>query len=382
MSMPGAVVVGGPGVPQTDANEPSIAVPFSRATTRRTQQLQSTTKVLTGSVQLVDEVIEGSGYAYGIDLEVICTTAGNAAAVAYNEDAPYSVLDTVVFHDVNGDLVSATGYHLFLFNLYGGWVRPPLPTVSTDTLIFQRIAGAVATGGSFRFHLLVPIALGRRSLIGLVGNQDRAQKYMLRSDISSTATVYSVAPTAAGTVTLNRVYENLAVPAPVNGNGVPQEIFPDKFGVLSFLTQSVSPSAPLGGSTINHWLPRLGNTIRLLILVFRANGSRATAEANLPSKVRFLLGDTPIFNENVSYRRAEMYDRFGFDAPAGVVVYDFITDILARAGDEAGDDYLWTNGLANAQFEITYPSGFGATANSLTILTSDLQVPNGIDIYG
>jgi hypothetical protein len=93
------------------------------------------------------------------------------------------------------------------------------------------------------------------------------------------------------------------------------------------------------------------------------------------------LGDTPIFTETVAYRRALMFARYGFDAPDGVLVYDFITDVINQAGAEMGEDYAFTNGLVNAQFEVTYPSGFASAGSSLTVITDDLVIPSNVDIY-
>jgi hypothetical protein len=76
-----------------------------------------------------------------------------------------------------------------------------------------------------------------------------------------------------------------------------------------------------------------------------------------------------------------MYERYGFDAPQGVFTYDALTDFFALAGYELGDDYFWTSGLVNAQFQIAYPAGFGSTNNSLTIVTGDMLVPANVDIY-
>lgn len=100
----------------------------------------------------------------------------------------------------------------------------------------------------------------------------------------------------------------------------------------------------------------------------------------MPTLIKFMLGDTPVFAETVGARRKIMRDRYGFDAPNGILVYDWITDMTQRAGAELGDDYLWTKGLNNAQFEISYPAGFAANS-SLTIITDDLIVPDGMNIY-
>jgi hypothetical protein len=375
-----ATLVGGPTL-EIQERTPGSQIPFRRATTFRTSQLQTTgPQIMTVATQLVDVVINGSGYIYGIDLYVTAAAAQNSATVVFKEDAPWSALDSIVFKDVNGELVNLSGFNLRLMNLYGGWTRN-LETGSADANVYSITSGTAATAGSFGFHLFVPAGINRRTLIGILGNQDRAQSYELRSDFAASGSVYTTAPTTLPQETIARMYENYAVPAPSNAAGAQQQQFPDKFGVIHYLTQSVNPSPPAGGSTVNHYLSRLGNTIRLLVLVMRSNSSRATAETNLPTRIAFLLGDTPLFTETVAYRRKLMFDRYNFDAPNGVLVYDFITDLIGHAVDELGDDYLFTNGLVNAQFQITYPTGFGSTANSLVVLTDDLQIPPDVDIY-
>jgi len=378
-----ATAIGGPNVPQTEANPPGGMVPFRRATTFRTSMLPATGPVIqTAAQQQVQVVLDGSGYIYEVDLWITAVQVGvNAAAVAYLEDAPYSVLANVVLGDVNGDLVNLGGFNLYLINLYCGYTNN-LQNLSLDPLIWNIVAGAVALGGNYAFHIKVPVGLNRRSLLGIVANQDRAQKYSLRSDLAAGAAVYGVPPTQLPFITINRTYENYAVPAGQNAAGASQQQQPNKLGVLHFLTQSVNPTVPAPGQ-VNHYLPRLGNTIRTIILVLRSNGTRAAAEvaAALPTQISFLLGDTPIFTETPAFRRALMWDRYGFDAPAGVYVYDWITDVVKVAGDEMGDDYAFTNGLVNAQFAITYPAAFGVVANTLTVITDDLQIPGNVDIY-
>jgi hypothetical protein len=386
------VAVGGP-ITQVAEQNPGRAIPFRRATTFRIAQLQSTAQVMAAGTQQVDVVIEGSGYVYGLDLHIFQTTAGNSAATAFAEDGPWSAVDTLVFRDVNGELVNLTGYHARLLNLYGGYTHfkdapvrgETAPSADTGN-IFNVVSGAGATGGSYRFHLWVPIGLNKRDLRGILGNQDRAQKYSLRTDIASGTgaaggPLYVTAPTTLGTHNIERYYYNYAVPARSNANGAQQAQFPDDFGILHYSTQSISPSAPQGSATVNHYLARLGNTVRLLVVELKSNSTRALAEASIPTRIQLNIGDTPIFVETPATRRMEMYRRYGFDAPNGVFVYDFMTDIVSMAGDELGVDYLYTNGLVNAQLQFTYPAGFGSTANTLTVLTDDLVIPPTVDIY-
>lgn len=390
--------VGGPEVPSSNQNEPGNSIPWRRATTYRTQPVDSTLIAapgITAAQQNNEVTLQGSGYIYGVDVEVDVLTAANAAAVAYVEDAPWSALASVVFRDVQGELVNLDGFSLRIANLYFGYRTSREDSASTattaaavagsqgslDTGIYRQIGTAVATGGSFHFHLWVPVATNLRDVIGVLGNQDRAMRYQLRTDIAPTASIYSVAPTAQGAVTIKRTYHSFAVPGPTNANGARQEQVPPKFGVLHYTTKNRNVALPAGGSTVNHPLARLGNTIRAFALILRSNGSRATAETNKPTLITFKLGDVPIFSESPDHRRALMYQRYGFDAPNGVYIYDAISDFSLSAGNEYGEDYWWTNGLVNAQIEIVYPAGFGSTNNSLDVLTDDLQVPTGLDLY-
>lgn len=384
-----AVDAGGPTVVQNEGNRPSSAagmIPFRRATTPRTAIVQSTTGTMSTAQQPTQITIEGTGYMTALSLDVTVTTAGNAAATAYNEDAPWNFFSSIVLSDVSGELTNLDGYMQYLMNVYGGYFVPGAPLrASTDTTLYNLVSGAGATGGSFRFHIWVPVAINNRNFLGLVGNQDRAVKYQLRDDINASTALYSVAPTNPGTINIQRTYYSVTVPGAQNAQGIPQQIRPPKFGVQHFQTQMVSPSPPAGGSTVNHFLARLGNTIRFLILVFRSNGSRATAESNMPTRIQLLIGDTNIFTESAAERRWTMYNRYGFDTTAvaaqGVLVYDWLEDVINQSGAELGLDWMWTNGVVNAQFQITYPSGFGTTNNSLIIGTDDLIVPDDIDVY-
>ena len=392
--------VGGPAIAPPGANRQQATVPFRRATTGRTQQLQSSayTNVAT-PLNSFDVTIEGSGYMYGIDLDTQVTCAANAAAVAYFEDAPWSTFTAIVLRDVNGELINLPGFSLRLANFYGmqaprrNWDNYTSPPVAASALTLDpsvallSVTAAAGNGGTYRMHMEVPVALNRRNLWGLLGNQDRAQKYSLRTDLASAAAaaagpIYTTAPTTQGTGLIVRTYENYAVPGPTDANGNKQQQTPDKMGIVNFWTQSVNPSQPTASATINHYLPRLGNTIRNLILVYRSGAvasGRVNAEALLPTRIQFNLGDTPIFVETPAYRRNLMEQRFGAPGFQGVFAYDFITDFENQAGSELGDDYLWTSGLVNAQFQMAYPAGV-ATA-SLTVITGDSLVPPNVDIY-
>lgn len=370
-------------VPLDPSGQPRL--PFRIATLERADLIQTDSVTMTAAEQQLDRVVPGTGFVYGFELDYNVIAAGNSATVAFTEDAPYIAASSVIYRDVNGEIGNMDGFHYKLCARYGGW-EPFNQESSTDTALWvAKVTGAGATGGSFRFKLKVPVALNRRTLLGLLGNQDRGQTYVLRANLGGSASIYSTAPTVLPPVVITRMYESYVVPNPVSDTGAQQQVIPPFYQVVPFLTKSISSNIPVGGSAINHYLQRLNTTFRFLILVFRSGAGttpRATAESNMPTNITLKIGNQTIFTEPTWYRREKMYDRYGFDAPAGVLVYDFLHDFSERAGAELGHDWYWTQQLAEAQFIITYPSGFGSNAaNSLTILTGDMVVPAGLNLY-
>jgi hypothetical protein len=374
------VAIGAPmQTPPIESPSQGSTIPFRRATTERVGILPAeNTVTLTAAEIPIQRTIEGSGYLYGITLRVIVTTSANAATVAYFEDAPFSGLSSVILEDVNAQLVNVQGWDLYLANLIDRQYAVRFQDQSTNANVYQLLAGAGATGGSYTFSIRLPVGTNRRDLRGIMGNQDRAQKYFLRDNInnhsaSATGPVYTTAPTSFGTMTIEKYYENYSVPNAKSPTNSPQEQTPPDFGTIHYLTSTLSDAAPLGGSQVNHYLRRIGNTIRWVAVVLRSNNTRANAETNFPTNLQLKVGEDTLFNESWTYRKFLLYERFGFDLPNGVIAYDTLHDFAAAAGFEIGDDYFHTQALVNAQLIATYPAGFGSTANSLKFVTDDLQ---------
>jgi hypothetical protein len=362
--------------PAVNQQSQQIVLPFRRATVERASTLPSESGSILATTQPIERTIEGTGFLYAIRLQLLAVAAANAATVVFAEDGPWNALASIVLRDVNGEVVNVpNGWYLYLANLIqrnyaNRWLDQS--TLSSIT------AGAGANGGSFTQWFDVAVGCNRRDLLGVLGNQDRSQKYSLRTDINPGSVVYTTPPTTLPTYTLNKFYESYSVPMPSGPNGVKQQVLPDGYGTIHFTTVTTSDATPLGGSTVNHYLRRIGNTVRFIALIFRSNSLRATADAaaNQPTQITFKVGDDTIFVETYAYRRALMYERFGFDLPAGVLVYDTMHDFDNCAGFELGDDYYHTQALVNAQFQVAYPAGFASTGNSLTILTDDLIYAN------
>ena len=393
---------------QTAAVNPPGAqrISFRAATMERVDLLAAESITLSSSLQSIQRTVEGAGYVYGILLDVNATGATSTAAsvAAYTEDAPFNILDTVAFSDANGELHNLGGYETLLANLSTREDADPSPisaaagsalpaagvggigtTASQDTNVVINVGafGTASTttlaGGNFRFPLRVKVATNRRDLTGLLGNQDRSQKFQLRTDVSASTVTFSTGPSSAPALAINKEYEEYSIPLPTAPDGTPQEVFPASFGTLVFHTRQTAAASPANGSQVSHFLQRIGNTIHWMGLLFRsatassASPTRGNADANPPTAISLKLGEDVVFRENWTYRRMLMFERLGYDCPRGYLLYDWIHDFGPFAGFELGDDLVHTEALVNAAFLITYPTTASTwqSGSSLKFLVRD-----------
>lgn len=364
------------------------AVRFRAATYERTQGPQTSLSVtMTTSAQPQLVTVKGTGYMSRLRIRVRADATGNASSnsVAYVEDAPWTAIANLQLQDSNGQLVNITGFELFLANLMDAKYRNRYLDQANS---FVQSSGTGSTAGSFEFWIDVPIILNERDLRGLLGNQDRATEYQLSFTLGASTTVYSTSPSALPTYKVDIYYESYAVPFARNAAGAAQEQLPPTYGLLHYTQSMVSDVVPAPG-TLQHYLKQgLGNDIRWLGLVFRqgttggTNTPRANANADLTSvnstanntAIQVQFGDVTQFNEDFDYRRSKMYERYGFDLPTGVLVYDAIHDFQAGAGNEAGADYWHTANLGTSAYvQVAYQSAFtSSSSNSLTMITDSI----------
>lgn len=365
------------------------AIPFARAVgeIRGSNSVQDS-KTLTAATQPIQQTIPGTGYMCWLDLEMILVSTGNAStnSVALTEDAPWAAFPSITLDDGGPQIVNIDGYSLHLLNMYGGFGMKDV-SYSSDANVYSAIVSGTGTGaGSGTFRLRIPAAINARDKWGILGNQDRATKYNLRDDLSNDASIFTTVPTNEPTVTINRHYGFVPVPGPQSADGRPQEQIPSTYGILHYMMATKQGELPVGGSAINHYIRNLSNAVRMFVLVLRSGSTgtpRAAAELQMPTQIDLKIGTDVIFSESTRERRQRMWDLYRIDAPKGVLVYNFINDFGPLGGYELGDNYLYLGNVSEAQFTITYPSGFAASAsNSLTVVTSSLYIPPGISLYG
>lgn len=340
-------------------------VPFARAAKVHTEKGQTFSTVLSANTQLQTHRIPVYGYIRNIHILVTAVTAGNAANVAYNIDAPYSVIRDIFFRDANGTPIQKlSGYEMFLANLFGGYRPFRMDNSTYQTLV----SGSGATGGSFSFLLTIPVAFSRDG-VGCLPNMDSSQQYAVDITLGTLTDVYSVAPTAAPTVTTQIILEAFQNVPASDSAGNANETQPPAMGTVQYWSKQTFSWAAAGGEQ-TLLLPRVGNYIRNHILVFRT-GAGVRSDSVLPTDFITEWDSSQLLNETVQSRRILNYALFGYDNPVGVLVYNRTSDPEGLSVGEYGDQYLPTLGSTKLLYRFTPQA-----AGSIDILTNDVY-PNG-----
>ncbi len=263
---PASAAQSGAGAPMPRA---AALIPFTRAARAATQQdfalgpytLSATNRNI-GPVHL-----QANGWLRFVDIEVAAVAAGNTAAVAFAGDAPFDVIQSISMLDPAGNPIinPISGYYLYLWNKYGVFSDPPYSDPRSDPE-YSVTSGTAATGGSFTFFLRLPIETAVRDCFTILPNGAADRRYRLNLTLNTLSGVYSTAPTAAPTVTLNgTAHYYVEPPQTINGSHVQQT--PNGYGSKGYF-EFESPTVA-GGGSLRPQLVNMGRTIRMQIFVLR-----------------------------------------------------------------------------------------------------------------
>lgn len=371
---------------------PAPVIPFTRASRKKSRNVYIDGPITLGANQQTRPPLQlpAAGYLRHITINVTGTTAGNAATVAFNGDAPYNVLTQLSLLSANGDsLVSPIdGFSLYLINKYmaiGVTKNDPtaLPSYSVTP-------GAGATGGSFSFSLRIPIEVDTRDAFGALENMAANQSFLLQYALNNTGSIYTTPPTNPPQVTVSFTMGYWAAPAAQNGSGDPQAQAPAGVGSVS-LIQTQQPTIT-ASTQQNIQMLNVGNMIRSQIFVLRTAAGVRT-EADWPNATNFYVNNDPWYYKLKAQWRDAMARAYGLTGPTATptagamdngvyVLHDFIDD--GAAGDEfisgASNRNLWlVTGSATA-FNIEAVN-WGATASSLLILQNTIRPSSPQAVY-
>jgi hypothetical protein len=339
-------------------------VPFVRASYEHAEPANiDESRQISASSQLIGPVdVPAYGYLRSL-LILVTATGGVGAGVVAHADAPYSAIDEVALHDVNGAPIVGpfSGWDLYQAHKWGGYAAFDDPALSPS---FSAVG---ASGGNFSFLLRVPVEIGNRDALGALPNMNASSTYKLRLALAPSNRIYTTPPgTTLPTVRFRVWAECWAPPSAMNDLGAQQAVQPPALGTTQLWSKNIPP-VTLGANTVQ--FKRVGNLIRTLVLVHR-DGSGVRSDANLPDPLQLFMDGRLIFNEGLAIRRNYMRERYGVPAAsidAGVVVIDFAHDIDGRMGGELRDNWLQTAQSTRLELQ-----GSFAAAGALTILTNDV----------
>lgn len=371
-----------PGGDTREANrapEAQVAmVPFVRASDEHLQpgNLDESNLLVANAIDLGVHDVPAYGHIRWLYVMVEATggDAGLATVVAA-EDAPFNVLQNIAFTEPNGaTLVSLTnGYQLYLANKWGGY----LPISAMDPMRNPFFSDVAATG-NFRFVLRLPIEISGRDGVGALPNQDSAGQFKFRATLAPSSTVYTTAPDTKPSVRVRAWLAAWDQPEPQTA-GASNQVTPPATGTTSFWSVQSGVAVANGQNTIE--LKRKGNYLRSLIFVLRTSGSRATADTDWPTELRFLRDSFPARYYDDNVWQTQMFERTGFTGTKdnagaldnGVRVHDYIHEFTGALGAENRDGWQPTRGSTRLELDGSFQA-----AATLDIITNDVAIAENV----
>jgi hypothetical protein len=383
------------------ANAPAAAsasaIPFTRGATLATMR-DATLGALAAGTQTQIQ-LQTNAFLESIIFDVTLTTAANAAAVTFAADSPWQVIQQIKLDDPAGQSIIApiTGYQLYLLNKY-------LPDVECyndpkSDPQFLLTGGAVGTGGSFNFRLVLPIEHRRRDALGALNNSAANQRYLITLNVIPVfATLYGVAPTTPAPSLAIQVYQQYwTSPPPVitTAQGSTQvDATPAGLGTVGFV-RFERHNEVTGGGQPTLQLNNVGDYVSTIIFVLRDTagardinaGPQSATNANWPTEFDFWINDFQVhaLSQTQWIRGQSRFYRYpnavetaeGMDN--GVYVLFQLMQLFDQACNfEPAGQYLPTDATTKLQVR---GSTWGSGALNLEVLTRIIRPVSGATLF-
>lgn len=364
------------------------AIPFTRASRRKSALAFDTGNVQLGAStsQVAPIELPPAGFLKWVELDVAITSAGNSATVAFQPDAPFSVITFINLTNSAGDtiIVPISGYQLFLLNKYGVFAEDaPFCDPKRDPN-YATTTGSGATGGTARFLLRIPIEIDPRDALCALPNLAANKSYQVQLMFAPLTQIYSTSPTVAPTVRVTGYMHFWSQPNSANALGTPQQTAPDGNGSVNMIRVQTIPVTQ-GDKLFN--LSNVGNVIRFAIFVLRtAAGVRSAAD--LPATNQVILNNDTMFYLPLAEWQSDIATSYGYnvgaiDAAGGLdsgvlTLHQFMEQRGRVLCDGPRDQYLPTLDATLLQVRGT---SFGATAATLEVITNEIKPISAAALY-
>lgn len=330
-----------------------------------------TTTMTAGTQDLAVLEVPPSGFLRGIYVMVDATSGSNVATVVNtNNNAPFSVIDSIAFEDTNSKPIVGpfNGYDLYLVNKYGGYFNSSDPKASS---IYTNVTGAAATI-TFNFVLRIPVELVARDALGALPNKSGTNKFKVRIRLAPIASVYSTAPTNAPSVRVRMVQDGWYEPNMSDLKGRPLAQNPPAVQTTQFWTKGSYNLA--SGDQRTQIQQGLGYLLRNLVFVNYPSASLtrdATSDDDFPDPATIQFEANDMVTRPLGLWRdliARQYAYTGTTEAANgrdysVYPFPFTLDFGLAPGAETRRGYLPTSDASRLEFRGSH----GAATNFIVL---------------
>lgn len=342
----------------------------------------TTVTMTAGTQDLPVLEIPPSGFLRGVYVMVDATSATNVATVAnVNNNAPFSVIDSIAFEDTNSKPIVGpfNGYDLYVVNKYGGYFNNSDPKASS---IYTNVVGAAGTI-TFNFVLRIPVELVARDALGALPNKSGTNKFKVRIRLAPIASVYSTAPTNAPSVRVRMVQDGWYEPNMTDLKGRPLAQNPPAVQTTQFWTKGTYNLAT--GDQRNQIQQGLGYLLRNLVFINYPSASLTrdtTSDGNFPNPATVQFEANDMITRPLNLWRELIARQYGYtgttEAANGrdysVYPLPFMLDFGLAPGAETRRGYLPTSDASRLEFR----GSFGAATN-FTVLANYVAPANADD---
>lgn len=301
-------------------------------------------------------LVATQGYVAGYRLR-FAATGGTGTVAVYSADAPYSVVQNLVFKDAYGiTLLSGDGYSmLHLVPKWSGqWA---IGSGAESSTLPSWVAQTSA--GNFAFATYLPLQYSKAN--GLIAGANASAVPSLQMQLTNA--VYTTQPTTAPTIEIDNDNDFYWLPAGTS-------VLPPGLGTTcQWVEQTANPTIGTQ-STTTVQVPRLGGYLHTIILVLRDN-TNARIDA-WPTRIQIGIDGVIYVDSRTEQIFDEMFQQFwGLSRETGVLV---ITrkNCLSQANlglFDTGEQYISSN--PGTQLTI------GGTWGTITNSPAQLQVIMG-----
>lgn len=339
--------------------------------------------------------IPSTGFLNSVYILVENTVTGNTATATSTStgvgvllpDAPYSVIDQIIFTDTNNSEIIGpiSGYDLYVINKWGGYCFQDDPEANTD--LFTSTTNATASSsaaGSFSFMLRIPVEIVPRDALGSLPNKSSSTPFKVKTTVAGVGSIYANTATVGGACRFRMVPKSYWEPTATDGSGNP--VAPQPPGVNTTQYWNVTQYTVNVGAMSVLLTNSVGFPVRNLGFLLRDSTlSRAQGETDFPDPFKLQLQSNILIDRNKKMWKKEITENYGYGATgdaaggkdSGLYWEPYNKDFGPKPGWETRRGYLrTTDGMRmNAKGTIT-----GSGTHTLTVYTNYIGVGQGTNL--